>query len=332
MTRDATGRGGPFESGDIEGGATEGARALEDLLPGTQPYPLCFDHPDPVQVPRMYPDLPQVGGVIRTIYEDFEVEEIPRYAFAGTGAHLFLTVRKTNRTTLQARDHIARAFEIRPDDVGFAGFKDKRAVAQQTFSVPTEETPDFADFERPWLKLIAATRHKNKLRTGHLSGNRFRIRIREVDETALPVATEVISRITRDGLPNFYGPQRFGIHGSGHRIGADLLRRDIQGALTWLLFPVEGVDEPFRELARDQKYIEALEALPPGRTAEAALLHSLRRHPGNLRVAARRIPRQLRKMYYSAYQSELFNWVLRERLEWGPDALTRLWEIGRAHV
>ena len=61
-------------------------------------------------------------------------------------------------------------------------------------------------------------------------------------------------------------------------------------------------------------------------------MHSLRRHPGNLRAAARRIPRQLRKMYYSAFQSKLFNWVLRERLEWGDDALTTLREGDLAFI
>jgi len=283
-------------------------------------------------VPTLYPDLPPVGGVIRTTCEDFEVEEIPLYEFCGDGEHLFLTVRKTNRTSLQVRDHLAREFGVRPDDVGFAGFKDKRAVAQQTFSIPTAAIPHPKEIERPWLAFVAATRHRNKLRTGHLAGNRFRIRVRELGEESLPRAAAIVDRIAREGLPNFYGPQRFGIHGDGHRIGAALLRRDVQRAVALLLFPREGVDEPYRELAHSQRYEEALGALPPGRSSEAALLHTLRRHPGNLTAAARKIPRQLRRMYYSAYQSELFNWVLRERLEWGRDALSALREGDLAFI
>ena len=78
-----------------------------------------------------------------------------------------------------------------------------------------------------------------------------------------------------------------------------------------------GYYEEFRELFGEGKLDEALEVLPPGRASEAALLHSLRRYPDNKRAAARRIPRQLRRMYFSAYQARLFNWVLRERAEWG---------------
>jgi len=294
------------------------------LPPGVEPYELAHQDPDPVEVPRLFNDLAPIGGVLRTTCEDFEVEEIPLYPFCGEGEHLYLTVRKINRTSLQIRDYLARYFGVKPDDVGFAGFKDKRAVATQTFSIPTPETARAAELDRSFLQLISATRHRNKLRTGHLAGNRFRIRVREVDASCEPVARQCVERLVSLGLPNFYGPQRFGIHGAGHRIGEALLRRDVEGAIGLLLFPQEGLDEPFRELAVAGRVEEALEALPPGRSAEAALLHSLRKHPGNLRAAARRIPRQLRKMYYSAFQSRLFNWVLRERLEWGPEALGTL--------
>ncbi len=298
--------------------------------PGELTYELKSADLDPTEVPRLYPDLPAIGGAIRTLCEDFEVREIPLYNFSGEGPHLYLTIRKINRTSLQARDHLAKFFGVRSDDVGFAGFKDKRAVAQQTFSVPIE-VPDLReaeswarDLETSWLQVVDVTRHRNKIRTGHLAGNRFQIRIRKVDSESLSVAEEVMRRISRDGLPNFYGPQRFGIHGVGCEIGSALLRRDVQTAIGLLILPQNGFHEPFRDLAAGQKYGEALEALPPGRSTEAALLHSLRRHPGNMRAAARRIPRQLRKMYYSAYQSKLFNWVLRERLMWGDGALTTL--------
>lgn len=302
------------------------------LAPGEEPYSLRFDHPDPTYMPRIHPDLTATGGVIRTICEDFDVQEIPLYAFSGEGEHLYITARKTNRTTLQARDHLARHFGVRPDDVGFAGFKDKRAVAEQTFSVPTAKTATPAELDQSWFEVVSVTRHRNKLRTGHLAGNRFRIRIREVEESVTPAATEMVARIERDGLPNIYGPQRFGIHSLGNRVGAALLRRDVKRAVELLVFPQPEIDETFRTLVGEGKYEDALEALPPGRSCEAALLHGLRRHPGNFRAAARRIPRQLRKMYYSAYQSELFNWVLRERLEWGGGALSTLRQGDLAYI
>jgi len=286
------------------------------LLPRAD-SPLRLDHPDPTTYPRLCSDIPACGGVIRTFWEDFDVEEIPLYSPSGVGEHCYLTVIKSNRTTLQVRDHLARSLGIRPDDIGFAGFKDKRAVARQTFSIPGVNDRDVLPCETNWMKVVGIDRHSNKLRTGHLAGNRFRIKIREVSEDSLEHVRAVVDRLIDCGLPNFYGPQRFGIHSTGARIGAALLRRQVREAIDLLLAPLPGDDEPYRQAFADGDCDGALELLPPGRTTEAALLHALRKHPGNYRVAARRIPRQLRRMYYSAYQSELFNWCLKERMLWG---------------
>lgn len=283
-------------------------------------YTLALDHPDPTTFPRLCPDIPGSGGVIRAFWEDFDVEEIPLYLPSGTGEHCYLTIVKSNRTTLQIRDHLARSLGIRPDDIGFAGFKDKRAIARQTFSIPGVDDRDLLPLETPWMRVVAVDRHSNKLKTGHLAGNRFKIKIREVSRESLEPARAVIERLKECGLANFYGPQRFGIHSTGARIGAALLRRQVSEAVELLLAPQPGIEEPYREVFASGDYEGALEILPPGRTSEAALLHALRKNPGNYRAAARRIPRQLRKMYYSAYQSELFNWCLKERMLWREDS------------
>jgi len=302
------------------------------------PYPASdftpsLDHPDPTSYPRLCPDIPASGGVIRTFWEDFDVEEIPLYLPSGEGEHCYLTIVKSNRTTLQVRDHLARSLGIRPDDIGFAGFKDKRAIARQTFSIPGVDDRDLLPLETPWMKVVGVDRHTNKLGTGHLAGNRFKIKIREVSRDALEPARAVVSRLKECGLPNFYGPQRFGIHSTGARIGAALLRRQVRDAVELLLAPLPGIEEPYREVFASGDCVGALEILPPGRTAEAALLHALRKNPGNYRVAARRIPRQLRKMYYSAYQSELFNWCLKERMLWGDDSFwqPRVGDLAQLH-
>ncbi len=275
--------------------------------------------------PRLVTDAQPTGGVIRQRWEDFRVTEIPLYTPCGAGEHLYITVEKSNRTTIQARDHIARALSVRPDSVGFAGFKDKRAVASQTFSVPLLSDAEVHRIEAPWIRVVSVQRHKNKIRTGHLEGNRFEIRIREVTEESLSDAKRVVEEIGLHGMPNFYGPQRFGIHGDGARIGAALLRRQVAEVVDLLLSPRQGIEEEYRETYATGDIQQAFRQLPPGRSAESGLLSSLRTHPGNLRAAVRRIPPPLRKMYYSAYQAELFNWVLIERMERAHDSFRVPW-------
>ena len=275
--------------------------------------------------PRLFNEILPTGGVIRRRWEDFRVEEIPLYTPCGSGEHLYITIEKRNRTTLQARNHLARVFEVSPDDVGFAGFKDKRAITTQTFSLPVLSDTKVKDVEEHWIEVKEVQRHKNKIRTGHLEGNRFEILIRETREDCLEDVTKILSKIALHGLPNFYGPQRFGIHGDGAKVGSALLRRKIDKALDLLLAPREGIVEEYRDAYAAGDIQQALQLLPPRRNTELAMLKSLRSHPDNMRAAARRIPRPLRKMYYSAYQSELFNWVLIERMDRSPDAYHSPW-------
>ena len=249
------------------------------------------------------------------------MEEIPLYEWVGSGEHCFITIEKINRTSLEAREYLARRLNVRSRDIGFAGFKDRRAVARQTFSIAGVKKEDALAIQEPWLRVLDATYHRNKLRTGHLKGNRFRIVVRGVEEGSLPRAQAIVARLRETGVPNFYGPQRFGHFSDSYRIGAAMLRRDPRAVVEHILAPREGSAEEHRELFAKQRYVDALEALPPGRAAEAAMLHTLRRYPGNYRAAVRKIPREMKRMYFSSYQSYLFNWCLRERMEWGLDAV-----------
>ena len=197
--------------------------------------------------PRLLPDVRPTGGVIRERWEDFKVTEIPLYTPCGAGEHLYITIEKSNRTTIQARNHIARVMGVKPDSIGFAGFKDKRAIAVQTFSIPLLSDAQVASIDAPWIRVVGLQRHKNKIRTGHLEGNRFEIRIRQVEPQAIDDAKLVVDELARNGMPNFYGPQRFGIHGDGARIGSCLLRRQVAEVVDLLLSPREGVEEDYRE-------------------------------------------------------------------------------------
>ncbi|MGE3165471.1 MAG: tRNA pseudouridine(13) synthase TruD [Planctomycetota bacterium] len=304
---------------------TGGAELASDEASATG-YPLHFSRPSPVDYPRSVVDVEPVGGKIRVFAEDFEVTEIPLYPFCGRGEHCYVTVVKTNRTTLEVAEYFARSLGLKSIDVGFAGFKDRRAVARQTFSLMGVHKDRVWPLETSWLHIADVTYHQNKLRTGHLRGNRFRIRIRGVQADALARARAILARLHEVGVPNFYGPQRFGRFGDNYEVGCAMLHRNPQAVADHLLAPRPGAEtETFRARYHDGDYEGALAELPPGRPAEAGILHGLRRREGSFRVAVRRIPRELKRMFYSAYQSFLFNWCLRERLEWAADAHGTIW-------
>ncbi|WP_437738540.1 tRNA pseudouridine(13) synthase TruD [Sorangium sp. So ce1335] len=161
-------------------------------------------------------DLP--AAVLRTSPADFVVEELPAYAPSGRGEHVFVTFRKTGRTTPDAVRAIALALGADPGGAGFAGMKDRHAITTQTasFQLPLarDPAPLLEKAELHGLEILAVARHDHKLKPGHLVGNRFRIALRGIDPAALPLAERRLVEIGRIGVPNAFGPQRFGRDGS----------------------------------------------------------------------------------------------------------------------
>ncbi len=149
--------------------------------------------------------LPGIGGHLDGHPEHFQVEEIPLYEPTGEGTHWFLRVRKRGIGTPEVRDLLARAAGVHRRDIGVAGRKDRNAVTTQTFSLPTEPV-DPADDR---VELLESVRHPHKLRTGHLLGNRFTIRLLEVHPDADKRLSALRATVER-GIPNYFGEQRFG--------------------------------------------------------------------------------------------------------------------------
>jgi len=118
-----------------------------------------------------------VGGTFRSGAEDFEVEEVPAYLPSGEGEHLYLWVEKRMRSTPEVARALAAVLDVPERDVSYAGLKDRRAVTRQWFSVWTKAMPP-PDLRGDGFHVIQAARHGNKLRTGHLPGNRFRLVLR----------------------------------------------------------------------------------------------------------------------------------------------------------
>lgn len=177
----------------------------------------------PHQPPVAYPDSKPVGGRVGPEPEDFVVDEVPAYAASGKGEHQYVLAKKRLLTTQELAKRLARAASVHERDVGYAGMKDKYAVTTQWLSVCTK-TPLTKELDLgPGVEVLEVTRHENKLRTGHLLGNRFTITLVGVHEDALERAQAVAERLRRDGLPNYFGAQRFG-HGG----------RNLADALGWL--------------------------------------------------------------------------------------------------
>jgi tRNA pseudouridine13 synthase len=174
--------------------------------------------------PFLTADLPGIGGRIKAVDDDFEVEEIPAYQPCGEGAFLYLWIEKRGLGAEYFTRQIARRLNISVGEVGTAGMKDRHAVARQMVSVPADVEPRLQDLDGEGIRILSVSRHGNKLKPGHLHGNRFRILIRGVLDGAGERVAPIIEHLKRDGLPNFYGAQRFGHDGETGKLGFDMLR------------------------------------------------------------------------------------------------------------
>ncbi|SFV90445.1 tRNA pseudouridine 13 synthase [hydrothermal vent metagenome] len=154
---------------------------------------------------------------------DFTVEEIPLYAFSGEGEHLVLKVRKKEMTTWEMLDAISNHLGIRRRDIGYAGLKDKHAMTIQYISLPAKLQERLESFAHEKIKILEMTRHNNKIRVGHLKGNRFEIRLKKVLGVQKDKLDSVLKWIKTNGVPNYFGNQRFGTNGNNWEDGKKLL-------------------------------------------------------------------------------------------------------------
>ena len=172
-------------------------------------------------LPYATPDLPGSGGTLRGSPEDFRVDEVPAYLPSGAGPHLYVRIEKRGRTTPDALRAVARVLGVPERDAGYAGLKDRDAVTTQWLSFPFARDPDPASLEGPGLRVLEVSRHANKLRAGHVRANRFAIAVRGGDSGRARAAAAALAE---GGLPNFFGPQRFGKDGRNAAVGRALLR------------------------------------------------------------------------------------------------------------
>jgi tRNA pseudouridine13 synthase len=166
-----------------------------------------------IELPRAY-GTPPLKAELRRTPDDFRVDEILGYDADGEGEHALLWVEKRGANTDWVAKELARFAGVPPLNVGYAGLKDRHAVTRQAFTVqlPGKADPDWSAFPHEDVKVLAATRHKRKLKRGALRGNRFVLVLRDVNGDKAR-AEEVLHAIGTRGVPNYFGEQRFGREG-----------------------------------------------------------------------------------------------------------------------
>jgi len=166
----------------------------------------------------------EATGIIRTIPKDFKVTELNDIELSGEGEHLWLYVQKTNCNTDWVAKHLSNVCQVPQRQIGYAGLKDRQAITKQWFSI---QLPKVLDIEKinsalpDEVIIIDAKKHNRKIKTGQLDANEFEIIIREIQGDKTQIENNIDS-IIQNGVPNYFGPQRF-----GHDMG------NIQKAQDW---------------------------------------------------------------------------------------------------
>lgn len=169
--------------------------------------------------------IPGIGGCIRTVPEDFHVEERPLYLPCGEGEHLYVTITKRGLSTPDLVRRLSSSLGVKAQAIGVAGLKDARAVTTQMVSLQgvTSDHVSRLRSDDTLLNLRVLGRHRNRLRTGHHAGNRFCLVIRHVASHAAESVPAVLEQLSTRGVPNYFGPQRQGKRGDNYEVGAALL-------------------------------------------------------------------------------------------------------------
>lgn len=269
---------------------------------------------------RYLTDDEGIGGTIKQRPEDFLVDELPAYEPCGEGEHLYLFIESANIAHVDLINAIKEHFRVRDRDIGYAGMKDKYAITRQTISVHIHHDPPSLTIPNDRIKVLWADRHTNKIKRGHLAGNRFSIRIRDVDPTAAPRVDRILRRLEQLGIPSYFGPQRFGYRHNSHILGRAMLQGDWIG-LTRELLGAGGT--AFPEYQRERRalfdrgqYDRALSMWARGDRSERAVLGAICRG-WNPRAAVLAVGKTTWTFWISAFQSAIFNHVLDQRIEAG---------------
>jgi len=284
------------------------------------------------------------GGRIKRLYSDFVVEEIRKdrvceaKAFLTEGVfeeelalpeknaeYLHLDLEKINKDLHSAVRHIARSLHTSNKRVGYAGMKDKRAVTCQRISIWNPEPKLVERYRAKGIRLRNPEWSNEKIDLGDLLGNRFTVAIRDIalGREELEGILQPCFREIEKGIPNIFGEQRFGgIRAVSHLVGREIVKGNIENAVMLYLTALseheeKEVKEARAGLASTRDFKAALRAFPLKYRYERAILNALCRDKKDFAEAFRALPTRLRFLFTHAFQSYLFNELIRKRIEAG---------------
>ncbi len=158
---------------------------------------------------------------------DFIVDEIPSGEFKGKGNYLILHIKKVGLTTWDMVAVFAEYLSIPAEKIGYAGLKDKHATTTQYISVDASYEKMFKKFYHKQIKILSTTRHSHSIRMGDLQGNRFSINLHFVDNIDAGKIEKVARKIAKNGLPNYFGYQRFGRDNDSINQAKEMIQGDL---------------------------------------------------------------------------------------------------------
>jgi tRNA pseudouridine13 synthase len=265
-----------------------------------------------------------VGGRLRSVPEDFRVDEIPLEGKGGSaGPFLICRLTKTNWELQHAVKELAKRLGISHRRIGWAGTKDRNAITRQWISLYNVTAEQVAAVYLKDITIEVLGQSNEALCLGDLKGNRFEIVIRDTESPDPGGQVAEISGTIADGIPNYFGLQRFGaIRPVTHRVGEWILRGDYeQAVMTYIGMEFPGEPEPIKAIRSAFRETQdpgaTLHDLPVQMNYERSMLHHLYTHPGDYAGALQELPPKLLSMFVSAYQSYLFNCALSQRFDDG---------------
>lgn len=269
-------------------------------------------------------NIPGTGGVYKQTAADFQVEEIPLYPCSGHGEHIYLWIEKSGITTRNLLTQLAKGLKVKERNLGYAGLKDARALTRQMISIPLSPLDQIKKLNLHNAKIIQINHHENKLRLGHLAGNRFTITLHKTEPGALSHAQHILQQLEKQGVPNFFGEQRYGVLGNSAILGKLLIEKKFpQFCREFIGDPQLIRNQDWKRAAgfyRQGKLRAALDHLPGGMADERHLLQLLLSCKSH-QTAVFALPKKLLRLFLSAAQADFFDRLLRQRLP-GLDQLS----------
>jgi len=278
-----------------------------------------------------------IGGRLRQFPEDFIVEEVlvngstanvesrNTVNITGRGRYLVCVLVKRNMDIFQAVQTIANRLDISTERIQIGGIKDANALTAQHVSISRMLPEQLGQIKTRNLRLYPIRFSNEKIHSGMLFGNKFRIIIRAINHSMLTI-TKRLENINRElfkpgGCPNFFGHQRFGTSRAiTHQVGKHMLLGEWEKAALAFLAKPSPLEHPETRKARQRlvdsrDYAEALTYFPTRLTYERQMLTHLARQRGDFVGAFHRLPKKLCQLFLQAYQSYLFNKFLSQRIK-----------------